>query len=128
MFFGRKSEDGIVGNYADALKRIKELEEQNEKLKFANDEYQRRLIGEMAAASYAINWDAMNAFSVERIWDNGTQKTIIGYRLEEPMIVTEGDQQKITTKDVVREWYLYCPADKHEQLVQEFKEWMKKKK
>ena len=114
--------------FSDLKVQLEDLKKENEKLKFANDAYQKRLIGEMAAASYAINWDAMNAFSVERIWDNGNQKTIIGYRLEEPMIVTEGDQQKITTKDVVREWYLYCPADKHEQLVQEFKEWMKKKK
>ena len=97
-------------------------------MKFANDAYQKRLVGEMAAASYAINWDAMNAFSVERIWDNGNQKTIIGYRLEEPVVETEGEEQRVTTKDVVREWYLYCPHDKHEQLVEEFKQWMNKKK
>ena len=127
MFFGRKTEDGIVGNYADALKRIKELEDENRHLKSANDAYQQRLVGEMAAASYAIDWDAMHAFSVERIWDNGLQKTIIGYRLEEPVVITEGDDQRVTTKDVVREWYLYCPADKHEQLVKEFNEWKAKK-
>ena len=125
MFFGRKSEDGIVGNYADALKRIKELEDENRHLKSTNDAYQQRLVGEMANASYAIDWDAMNAFSVERIWDNGLQKTIIGYRLEEPVIITEGEEQRITTKDVVREWYLYCSKEQHAKLVEQFRNAMK---
>jgi hypothetical protein len=106
----------------------KELEKKVEELQYAVDAYKKRLETEMANASFAIDWNAMRAFSVERIWDNGLPKTIIGYRLEEPLITTEGDnEQRITTKDVVREWYLFCSAEKHEQLVSEFKEWLSKK-
>lgn len=113
---------------SDLKCQIEDLKKENEKLKYACDAYKKRLEGEMANASYAINWNAMNAFSVERIWDNGTHKTIIGYRLEEPIIVTEGDEQRVTTKDVVREWNLFCSAEKHEELVKEFREWMGKNK
>ena len=114
--------------HSDLKVELEDLKKENEKLKHANDAYQKRLVGEMATASYAINWDAMNAFSVERIWDNGLPKTIIGYRLEEPVITTEGDDQKVTTKDVVREWTLYCSAEMHEKLVAEFKLWIAKQK
>lgn len=105
----------------DLQRKVNELQQ-------AVDAYRERLETEMATASFAIDWDAMRAFSVERIWDNGLPKTIIGYRLEEPVITTEGDdEQRVTTKDVVREWYLFCSAEKHEQLVSEFKEWLSKK-
>lgn len=103
--------------------QIEDLKKENEKLRFANDAYQKRLESEMANASFAIDWDAMRVFSVERMWENGLPKTIIGYMLEEPVTVVEGD---VTTKDVVREWTLYCSADKHEELVKEFKEWLSK--
>lgn len=112
---------------SDLKCQIEDLKKENEKLKFANDAYQKRLVGEMANASYAINWDTMNAFSVERMWDNGLPKTIIGYMLSEPIVTTEGDDQRVTTKDVIREWTLYCSAEKHEELIKEFKEWMSKK-
>jgi hypothetical protein len=112
---------------SDLKCQIEDLKKENEKLKYANDAYQKRLVGEMSSASFAIDWDAMKAFSVERMWDNGLPKTIIGYRLEEPIITTEGDDQRVTTKDVVREWTLYCSAEKHEELIKEFNEWKAKK-
>ena len=115
-------------DYSNLKVQLEDLKKENEKLKSANEAYRSRLVGEMANASYAINWDAMNAFSVERMWENGLHKTIIGYRLSEPVITTEGDDQKVTTKDVVREWYLFCSAEKHEELVKQFKEWVAKKK
>ena len=103
--------------------QVEDLKKENEKLQYAVDAYKKRLETEMANASFAINWDAMNAFSVERNWENGLPKTIIGYMLEEPVTVVEGT---VTTKDVVREWTLYCSAEKHEQLVKEFNEWKTK--
>lgn len=112
---------------SDLKVQIEDLKKENDRLKYANEAYQKRLVGEMATASFAIDWDAMKAFSVERMWDNGLPKTIIGYRLEEPIITTEGDDQRVTTKDVVREWTLYCSAEKHEELVKEFNAWKGKK-
>ena len=108
---------------------LEELKRENRDLKYANDAYKARLENEFATASFAIDWDAMKVFSVERVWDNGLPKTILGYMLSEPVITTEGEEEKrITYKDIVREWTLYCSAAKHEELVKEFVEWKGKKK
>lgn len=106
--------------------QLEDLKKQNEKLQYANDAYKKRLESEMATASVAIDWETMNVFSVERMWDNGIPKTILGYILEEPVVYTEGDDQRVKHKDVVREWALYCSAEKHEELVKQFKDWLNK--
>lgn len=108
---------------SDLKVEIENLKKENEKLQYAVDEYKKRLESEMADASFAIDWEAMKAFSIERMWENGLPKTVIGYMLEEPVTIVEGE---VTTKDVVREWTLYCSAQKHEDLVREFKEWKSK--
>lgn len=105
--------------------RISELEQANEKLAYANKVYQERLESDYNKASYVIDWSAINAFSVERMWENGHQKTVIGYMLAEPVSTTEGG---VTTKDVVREWTLYCSHNEHERLVKEFSEYIKGKR
>jgi hypothetical protein len=108
---------------------LEDLKKENERLKFANDAYQKRLVGEMETASVAVDWDAMKVFSVERMWDNGLPKTILGYMLSEPVVTTEGEnEQRVTNKDIVREWTLYCSAAKHEELVKEFNQYLKGKK
>jgi hypothetical protein len=108
---------------------LENLKKENEKLTYANDAYKKRLDTEMANASVAIDWDAMKVFSVERMWENGLPKTILGYMLSEPVITTEGEnEQRITYKDIVREWTLYCSAEKHETLIEEFRAWKGKKK
>jgi hypothetical protein len=124
LFWNRKSQDGIVGSYADALKRIKELETENTNLKYTNDAYRNRLETEMATAPFAIDWDAMKVFSIERNWNNGIPYTILGYMLSEPAVHTE---EQVTYKDVVREWTLYCSAAEHARLIEEFNEWKAKK-
>lgn len=112
---------------SDLKCQIEDLKKENEKLHYAVDAYKKRLEGEMANASYAISWDTMNAFSVERMWENGLPKTVIGYMLAEPVVTTEGEgTQRVTYKDVVREWTLYCSAEKHEQLITEFIKWKAK--
>lgn len=129
LFWNRKTEDGIVGNYAEALKRIKELETENSGLKYTNEKYKERIEGEMSTASFAIDWDAMKAFSVERNMNQGIPYTIIGYMLTEPAVHTEGEggEPRVTYKDVVREWTLYCSIAEHERLIKEFNEWKVKK-
>jgi hypothetical protein len=104
---------------------FEDLKKENEKLAYANKVYRERLEGEMSKATFSIDWKTMNAFSIERGWENGTLKTTIGHILQEPIVVTEGE---VTTKDVVREWILYCSAAEHERLVAEFNEYKSKKK
>jgi hypothetical protein len=113
---------------ADLEKQIQDLKKENEKLAFANDAYRKRLVGEMENASVSIDWDAMKVFSVERMWDNGIPKTVLGYMLSEPMVTTSGEGiERVTEKEIVREWTLYCSAEKHEKLVEEFNAWKGKK-
>ena len=108
---------------------LEDLKKENEKLAYANKVYRKRLEGEMSKATFSIDWKTMNAFSIERGWENGTLKTTIGYLLQEPVAYTETDgTQNITHKDVVREWTLYCSAEEHERLVTEFNEYKSKKK
>lgn len=108
---------------------LEDLKKENEKLTFANDAYRKRLVGEMENASFAIDWDTMKVFSIERMWDNGLPKTILGHILSEPVVTTSGEGvERVTEKDIVREWTLYCSAAKHEELVKEFIAWKGKKK
>jgi len=103
---------------------LEDLKRENEKLKVDINAYQKRFDGEMATSSFAIDWDAMKVFSVERNFGFNGPTTILGYMLSEPAIHTE---EQVTYKDVVREWTLHCSAEKHEQLVKEFNEWKGKK-
>ena len=115
--------------FSDLKVQLEDLKKENEKLQYANDAYRKRLETEMSNASFAVDWDAMKVFSVERMWENGLPKTVLGYILSEPVITTEGEgEQRVTYKDVVREWTFYCSSDKHEGLVAEFKDWLKKSK
>ena len=127
LFWKDKTEDGIVGNYADALKRIKELEDENQRLEYANKAYKDRLDDEYSKASYALDWEKMNAFSIERMMEHGIPKTVIGYITQEPLITTSGndENQIITEKDIVREWTLYCSHEEHQRLVKEFNDYVK---
>ncbi len=109
-------------NTSELELRIKELEQANEKLTYAL--YKERLDSEFAEASFAVDWHAMNACSIERAWDNGVHRTVIGYLLPEPVTVTEGN---VTTKDTVREWNLSCSHKEHQRLVAEFNEYIKGK-
>lgn len=114
--------------HSDLEVKFADLKSKCERLEVVIDAYRKRLETEMANASYAIDWDAMKVFSIERIWDNGLPKTILGYMLSEPMVTTSGEGvERVTEKDVIREWTLYCSAEKHEQLVKEFIEWKGKK-
>ena len=100
-----------------------DLRMENIRLKADNTAYRQRIDMDFTSASFAIDWDAMKVFSVERNWNSGCPTTILGYMLTEPAVHTEGT---VTYKDVVREWTLHCSAEKHEQLVSEFNEWKAK--
>lgn len=110
--------DPIV--FSDLKDEFVNLKSKCERLEIANNVHQKRVDREMITASFAIDWDAMKVFSIERNLNNGFPTTILGYMLSEPAIHTE---EQVTYKDVVREWTLHCSAEKHEQLVKEFVEW-----
>lgn len=97
-----------------------------EKLQSQVDQLQSRLntaYTETGDADFIFNFNAVKAFSIERNWHNDRPCTIIGYVLQEPVTMTEDN---VTTKDVVREWYLYCSKEQHAKLVEQFKKAMEK--
>ncbi len=69
--------------------------------------------------TFTFDFNAVNAFSVERNWNNGKVCTVIGYTIDEQTIHDGG---KILDKQIVKEWYLYCSEEQHEKLVEEFNE------
>ena len=118
MWFGKNKLDVEVDN---VLQKVESLTRENNLLKDQVEVYKTRMESEYSSATYAVDWAAMNAFSIERMMEGGAAKTIIGYMLTEPVVTTEGEgSQRVTYKDVVREWTLYCSHTEHQRLVTEF--------
>lgn len=116
MWSWEKKEDDQ--SYKLASENVK-LQQKINELEFKVEKYEKRLEGDFAKASFSIDWDIMNAFSIERnLCCDGSQNhiTIIGYMIAEPV----GSD---TFKDVVHEWTLYCTHDEHQRLVAEFNEY-----
>lgn len=98
-----------------------------EKLQSKVDELQSRLntaYTETSDADFVFNFNTVKAFSIERNWHNDRPCTIVGYILNEPFTTTEDN---VTTKEVVREWYLYCSKEQHAKLVEQFRNAMETK-
>jgi flagellar biosynthesis GTPase FlhF len=62
--------------------------------------------------SHEVDFKKMQAFSIERDYQNNEWRTIIGY-----FISAEPTNPK--------EWHLYCSIEVHESLVRKFREYMK---
>ena len=71
-----------------------------------------------------LNFDAINAFSVERLMKNNKPVTVIGYFVNEPHAA--GDT--IVSAQKVKEWYLHCNDTVHKDIVKQFNECMVKRK
>lgn len=107
---------------AEKDRRIEELEQEIQRYSDALSAERKKMeefTNATRSATFSFDFNTVKAFSVERNVSGGLPCTIIGYLLPEPVSVTEGD---ITTKDVVREWYLYCDEKQHEEIVKSFKE------
>lgn len=113
---GKVKNDTTNGKSAEL--RIAELESEVESLKKQNDEYLKQLRGQVSKASFSVNWELMQAFSVERMLANGVVKTVIGYF----------DPTQPSTSSAVREWTLYCSPEEHERLVEDFKTYVSRYK
>lgn len=67
------------------------------------------------SCSVAVDFEMMDAFSIERMHENGVGRTVIGYLKSLP-----------DTDPDVGEWTLYCNEEIHEKLVKEFIEYKQK--
>lgn len=104
----------------DLHRLVSRLKADNDNLHQQLQEFRSKVRDEYSKASYSVDWSTMNAFSIERMREGDTNKTIIGYILVEPVVTTEND---VTYRDVVREWTLYCSHEEHQRLVAEFDKW-----
>lgn len=102
----------------DYKAKVKDLED---RVKQLTDQI-NTIFHETADEEFAFDFKAVNVFSLERNWKDHRPCTIIGYTLSEPYTETDGNVQ---TKEVVREWYLYCSKEQHTKLVEQFRNAMK---
>lgn len=70
-----------------------------------------------SSATFAFDFKAVKVFSIERLANNDSERTVIGCLLPEPVNL----DGIITIKNKVLEWTLYCNEVQHEMLVDEFK-------
>ena len=91
--------------------RIAELQNENAKLKSDIARYVAWFDQVQSSAkkcSASVDFLAMNAFSIERITREDGPCTIVGYRPNND------------PSEKVKEWYIYCDDNVHENLVKQF--------
>lgn len=106
--------------------RISYLEKENERLRDelrAAKEVIESINNEITSAKPMIDFDTMRVFSIERLVHNNKPATIIGHYVSEPVVE---DGEAVTERDKIKEWTLYCDNARHNELVNEFKEWKAK--
>jgi hypothetical protein len=62
------------------------------------------------SSAFEINWDKMDAFSIERMGDHNSAYTVIGHHMTDEHNVKH-----------IHEWKFYCSQEQHNKLAQEFK-------
>lgn len=117
MFFSKKSVP-VDTHDIDYKRKAEQLEERVKQL----EDQLNTIFHETTDEDFEFNFNAVNVFSLERNWKDHRPCTIIGYTLSDPYTETEGSVQ---TKEVVREWYLYCSKAQHAKLVERFRNSMK---
>ena len=104
----------------DLYRRLKnELDEKNKLInsyvadvKRLTREQDEKIVADCHAAEFVVDWDKINAFSVERHGGEKEAYTIIGYH----------------DKDgCVDEWKFYCSLTQHNKLAKEFADGIAKK-
>lgn len=71
-----------------------------------------------------LNFGSMDAFSVERMVQNGSPVTVVGYKLRKDV---RHNNSTDTTYEI-KEWYLYCSDKVHKDVVKQFNDYMEVRK
>lgn len=125
MFFSYKREyDEALQRNIELGDRIKELNDEIAQLRLKHiDDLNKAVNKDIEGADFAMDYDACNAFAIERNAKDGKAVTIVGHFINEPVAFTDGQVQ---LKQVVKEWFMYCSQEQHNKLVAEFKKKGKK--
>lgn len=102
----------------------KKIDQLNRQIKDLHQQIADSKNGDVATSSFAINFDVMRVFAIERNIHSNMACTIVGHFVAEPVAFTDGN---VADKDVTREWYMYCSQQQHEKLVAEFEAYKARK-
>lgn len=97
--------DGVGVKIDELIEERDRYKREAEMLKLSLDKFYTDLSDE----EFAVDFNVMRAFAVERNKHDEIPCTIIGY------FVKDGDT------DSVREWYLYCSEKRHHEIIDDFK-------
>lgn len=97
-------QNSLTATINDNNKTIQELKDKIESL--YSDELQE--------CDFEFDFEFGNAVSVERIYDKGSNKTVIGYKQDDV--------------NGFKEWYFHCSAKQHQKLAEQFRKYSLLKK
>lgn len=101
-----------VDRIFDLENEVHDLKKENTRLKDTKEyEFKKDLDG----SAFEFDFKAVNAFSIERIVDNKTPHTVIGY------IRSKCEDGSVN----IGEWRFYCSQKEHNRLAEKFVEYTK---
>lgn len=99
-----------------------EVNRRNENIKLLEDRIRRMELekvdsikADVNSSDFEIDWKNMDAFSIERMGDNNSAYTVIGYWVI------------VNNEKTVAEWKFYCSQEQHNKLAKEFRDGVAKK-
>ena len=123
MFFGKSSQLQHAETRIDYLSKT--IDELNAQIKQMREDAQDAKERDLQTSTFALNFDTMRVFAIERNMHNGEVCTIVGHFIAEPVTFTDGS---VAAKETTKEWYMYCSQEQHEKLVKEFEAYKKANK
>ena len=123
MFNGKKVRE--LGAIIERLEQLVKTHEvaYNELVEFY-DKRNKELEDPARDLPVTLNFGAIDAFSVERIVQNGSPVTVVGYKLRKDV---RHNNSTDTTYEI-KEWYLHCSDKVHKDVVKQFNDYMEVRK
>jgi predicted Zn-dependent peptidase len=109
----------VTKAYAERLETRLRVYEAREEERYKLEQQKIEEIQKSCAdATPCVDWRAINAFSIERIYNKteNQAQTVIGY-----ILATKDDR-------ITKEWYIFCNEEHHEKLVEDFKDYIETRK
>ena len=91
--------DKLINSYVADVKRLTRTQDEG-------------IVKDCHSAEFVVDWDKINAFSIERHGGEKEAYTIIGY---------------FDSNNQVAEWKFYCSLEQHNKLAKEYKDGLTKK-
>lgn len=76
----------------------------------------KEIVKDVQSSTFVLDWENMDAFSIERMGEKKVAYTVIGY------------YKTVGTDRIVDEWKFYCSHEQHEKLAKEFNDYIQNRK